>query len=51
MSEKWPLDLADEEVVRDFREELLQSSKKECRGQEYGTLIWNHWVPDTMYLL
>lgn len=30
MSEKWPpLDLVDEEVIRDFKEQFLQSSKKD----------------------
>lgn len=29
MSEKWPLDLVDEEVTRGFKEQFLQSSERD----------------------
>lgn len=46
MSKKWPLDLVDDEVTGDFKEQFLRSSKE---GGIQRVLVRNTYLEPTMY--
>ena len=49
MSKKWPLDLVDDEVTGDFKNNFFsQEGRRNSESMEH--LSGTHYVTDTMYL-